>query len=302
MQDILDWLSANQHRSSSKSNYLSIWRHFNNFLIKLDKMPKNWEMHTSLFCAHLVEQGIKSTTLRSYISAIKQTLSIIKYNWDNSLIMVNSITRACKLHNDTMITRFPINIGLLETLLFELDRFYSHSQPYLNIMFRALFLVAYYGLMRIGELALGDHSIKAKDIHIGCNKNKILLVLYSSKTHGKESNPQQIKISLIQMAGAIPRHYCPFTAITEYMGIRGKYLSDSENLFILTDRSPVKPDTVCHLLCQLLSKIGLNPALYNCQSFRISRASDLVKFGINIETIKHLGCRKSNAVYRYLKY
>ena len=57
------------------------------------------------------------------------------------------------------------------------------EQPYLLVLYEAIFCLAYYGLMRIGELTEGDHPIKAKDIHIGVNKDKILLVLYTSKTH-----------------------------------------------------------------------------------------------------------------------
>ena len=50
-------------------------------------------------------------------------------------------------------------------------------------------------MFRIGELAMGVHSIRAKDVHISSNKNKILIVLYTSKTHGEESPPQKIKLT-----------------------------------------------------------------------------------------------------------
>ena len=56
-------------------------------------------------------------------------------------------------------------------------------------MFCALFAMAYYGLMRIGELTAGEHQVKAKEIHMGQNRNKLLIVLHSSKTHGAESVP-----------------------------------------------------------------------------------------------------------------
>ena len=39
-------------------------------------------------------------------------------------------------------------------------------------------------MFRIGELTVGEqgsvHTVKAKDMHIAMNKNKIMLVLYSS--------------------------------------------------------------------------------------------------------------------------
>ena len=53
----------------------------------------------------------------------------------------------------------------------------------------------YYGLMRVGEVSQGDHPVKARDIHAATNKDKILVILRSSKTHGKSTYPQKIKIT-----------------------------------------------------------------------------------------------------------
>ena len=133
MEHILEKLKANQHRSSTKATYLAIWRHFNSFLVKLDHRPKAWEDRTTLFCAYLVDKGTKSTTIRSYISAIKHIVVTDKYKWDDERVMVNVISNACKLANDIVTIRFPIHIGLLETLIFELKRVYATTQPYLYI-------------------------------------------------------------------------------------------------------------------------------------------------------------------------
>ena len=61
-------------------------------------------------------------------------------------------------------------------------------------MYQAVFSLAYYGMMRVGELTYSQHCLKAGDLHVAHNKNKILVVLYTSKTHGLESRPQKIKI------------------------------------------------------------------------------------------------------------
>ena len=54
-------------------------------------------------------------------------------------------------------------LGLLETLLFKLNRFFGSDQPYLEELYKALFALAYYGLMRISEITLGEHTLKTKD-------------------------------------------------------------------------------------------------------------------------------------------
>ena len=56
-------------------------------------------------------------------------------------------------------------------------------------------MAAYFGLLRLGELTADPHAILAKNVHLGENKNKILFILESSKTHGKDKKPQLVKIS-----------------------------------------------------------------------------------------------------------
>ena len=114
------------------------------------------------------------------------------YEWNNNILLLNTITKACKVTNDQYRERLPIKRHLLEVILFELGRIFS-MQPYLLITHRTLFVLAYYGLFRIGELSKGDHPIKACDVHVAVNKLKILIYLRSSKTHGLESPPQKIK-------------------------------------------------------------------------------------------------------------
>ena len=61
-----------QNRPSMSQNYLSVWRQFNKFVIKLDIKPQTWEEKVSLFLAQLVDSGAQSSTIKSYVSAIKE--------------------------------------------------------------------------------------------------------------------------------------------------------------------------------------------------------------------------------------
>ena len=77
---------------------------------------------------------------------------------------------------------------MIEILLFESERYFGgeKNQPYLETLYKVMICLAYYGMMRVGEITIGDHTLKAQNIHIGDNKDKILIVLYTSKTHEKE--------------------------------------------------------------------------------------------------------------------
>ena len=137
---------------------------------------------------------MQSASIKSYVSAIKNTLMMDGYKWNDNLVLVRSLAKTCRIINDRVCTRLPIHCRLLEMLLFEMQRYLAEdNQWYLEIMYKALFALSYYGLMWIGEVTKSPHVVKAKDVHVAINQGKILLVLHSSKTHNKESRPQKIK-------------------------------------------------------------------------------------------------------------
>ena len=96
MKLIIEQLKSTQNRESTKKNYLSIWRKFNEFIICLDVKPITWEERASLFGASLVEKGVQSSTLKSYMSAIKRVLTDNGYSWDNNKLMLPVLTKVAK--------------------------------------------------------------------------------------------------------------------------------------------------------------------------------------------------------------
>ena len=127
MESIVEKLMMLQHRSSTARNYLSIWRQFNKFVLSLDRRPKLWEDRTTLFVGYLIDTGMQSSTVKSYVSAIKKTLVLDGYKWDNSLVLIRSLAKACRIINDKVKTRLPIHCGLLEMILFEIQRIYTET-------------------------------------------------------------------------------------------------------------------------------------------------------------------------------
>ena len=225
MERIVNRLMMTQHRDSTAKTYLSVWRQFNKFIIELDVKPTLWEDRTTLFIGYLIDKGMQSSSVKSYVSAIKKTLIMDNYEWDDNLVLVRSLAKACQIINDSVRTRLPIHCGLLEMILFEVQRhFSSHNQVYLEILYKTLFALSYYGLMRIGEVTCSPHVLKAKNVHMATNKDKLLLLLYSSKTHNKGSRPQKIKITSNRNEKSghyVHRYFCPFTLMRQYMNLRG---------------------------------------------------------------------------------
>ena len=89
-------------------------------------------------------------------------------------------------------------------------------------------------MFRIGEVTASDHIVKAKDVHIAVNKDKLLFILRTSKTHSKGTKPQIIKIEgirrtndsgirdLVRNSNTAPL-ICPFQLLKEYLAIRPSY-------------------------------------------------------------------------------
>ena len=303
LNNIIEKLWRNRHRNSTYNKYFSIWQHLNKFVIQLDSKPKSWEHKTILFFAYLIDRRAQSGTIKSYVSAIKSMLADDDYEWDNNFTLISTLTSACRLKNDTVKTRLPIKCKLLELLLFEIDRSYA-EQPYLCILYKTILATGYYRLFRVGELVVSEHdnhTIRARNVHIAQNKFKVLIILYSSKTHSHESRPQKIKITSKLESHNAQTFYCPFSLIWNYLNYRGGYEKDNEYFFIFRDGSKIMHWHVRQLIRSMLQKINIDPTLYDTQSLRIGRVTDMLNYGYSIENIRRAGCWKSNTVFKYLR-
>ena len=187
IRNIIEKLRNECYRDSTRETYYRIRKVFNKFIVRLDDKPRNWEDRLVLFTAHLISCNLKSTSVRSYISAIKGVLAENQIQISEDTYLLSSLTRACKLKKDTVVTRLPIRKDMLFLILKEVEKYFG-TQPYLMKLHKAMLSSAYFGLLRIGEITCSPHAILAQNVHMGINKNKVLFVLNTSKTHTKGSN------------------------------------------------------------------------------------------------------------------
>ena len=186
---IVDMLKNHCHRDSIKTMYYQIWKQLNYFILRLDRRPGSWEKCIVLFIGHLINNNRQSATIKSYLSAIRAVLKIDGVKLNEDLFLITSLTKACKLTNDRIHMRRPIDKDMLALIVNQTKMHFegrsSNQQPFLSLLYRTLFTVAYFGLFRVGELTQGSHPVLAKDVHISFNKKKLLFILHSSKTQKK---------------------------------------------------------------------------------------------------------------------
>ena len=168
-----------------------------------------------------------------------------------------------------------------------------------------MFVTSYFGMLRVGEIAQSQHVIKARDVQIGDNKKKIRIILRSSKTHWVSDPPQIVTLMAHPCEATIrtddQESCCPFTLLRQYLAVHKSYKMDSEPFFVFTDRTPIGPEQYRKTLKLCLSLAGFIKENYDTHSMRAGCSCDLLKMGVLVETIKKLGCWKSNAVFKYLR-
>ena len=156
--------------------------------------------------------------------------------------------------------------------------------------------------MRVGELTLSEHIMKGVNVHVALTKKKILIVLYSSKTHTSAVRPQIIRITSIssQIALSHRQHFCPFKGLSQYLQLRDKVGSNDEPFFVFRNGSAVMPQHVNTVLSTALICLGLDSKNYGMHSLCIGRATDMIKFHYSLEQVKRAGRWRSNIVYKYI--
>ena len=117
IENIVDRLRNQRHRGCTQRNYYAIWKLFNKFFIRLDRKPPTLGERLTLFVAYLIENKKQSGTVKSYVSAIRAVLQINNIKFQEDEFLLTSLTKACKLNNDTVKTHLPIRKGLLHILL-----------------------------------------------------------------------------------------------------------------------------------------------------------------------------------------
>ena len=144
VQAVVDKLSMERYRDSTRQTYYHIWKLFNQFFLKLDDKLQSWSDRLVLFTGFLVDSQLQSTMVKTYISTIKGILIEIGVRLNPDKFLLTSLTKACRLKNDVAVQRYAIRKGMLKMILDEVDKMYKQKriqQPYLNRLFKTVYVL-----------------------------------------------------------------------------------------------------------------------------------------------------------------
>jgi hypothetical protein len=233
----------------------------------------------------------------SYVSAIGYAHKMKGFADPSKAFLIRKLLTAVGRQKSSDI-RLPITRHVLHELVGSLV--HTNSSAWQRTLFKAMFLVAFYGFFRLGELAtkgaLSTHVVlQYSDImflsHQGVvQKVKITISHYK---HNATNRPCEIVIDRQS-----DESFCPVQAILDYCRIRG---SQPGSLFCFADMKVVTITTFNIELRRSLTFCGLDSGRYKSHSFRIGAASYAAEKGLSDAQIRSLGRWKSEAFKLYIR-
>lgn len=233
-------------------------------------IPDKWEEKMVLYATFLADNNYDEGTINSYMSAIRFQLQQDGEHLSEDKFLLESIIRSTRYKNKEKRQRLGISEHMLHKLLDQVDLQF-HSQPYLTALYKAMFVLAFYCLLRVSELTSGRHPILARNVIAAKNKLKIQITLNSSKTHTRAQNKQVIRFpdpdEEEDCFKWLNTKYCPFTIVEKYMSMREDIADDREQFFIFKDNIPIKEGNFRGVLKKLLINANFNADQFNTHSF-----------------------------------
>ena len=236
-----------------------------------------------------------TTTILSYLSAIGFVHKMrglhdpVKTFIIQKLLTSISRQRSCDV-------RLPISKPILHDLVNSLeDTNFSAAQ---RILFSTMFLMAFYGFFRIGELAaksVCSSVVQYDNLRLLTSAGKI----HSAKItirhfkHNTSNRPYDIVIT-----GDVSSPFCPVASLLQYCKIRG---DQPGPLFCHSDNRAISVNQFNSELRRCLAFCGLDPQCYKSHSFHIGVACLAAEKGFSDAQIRALGRWKSDAFKLYIR-
>eukprot|EP00457_Paulinella_chromatophora_P007126 gb/GEZN01007146.1/.p1 GENE.gb/GEZN01007146.1/~~gb/GEZN01007146.1/.p1 ORF type:complete len:332 (+),score=37.90 gb/GEZN01007146.1/:161-1156(+) len=246
-------------------------------------------------------QGVSAVTISGYVSAVRSLcvglgLPISSF----SDARVRRVMRAIKrLRSRARRSRLPIIIPLATRMLQLLPL--GPSSSLLVVMLAAVITTGIYGLLRSGEMVAKPHSASAplRRCHVTWDAASpsmwVDLFIEASKTDICREGATTVRLHRNDTIT------CPVSNLWRaWVAAPNKLMSAS--LFQSEDGSPLSYSWLQSSLRDLISALGLDPALYGTHSLRIGGATSLAMLGnVSVDVIKHIGRWKSLSYQLYVR-
>ena len=248
------------------------------------------------FIAFQSEAGYKGSSIQTQISGITFLQRIMGFENLADNFLVKKLLVSAHKTAQSPDKRLPITIPILRSLLLSLPQVVG--TPFEVKLYKAMFLLAFFALLRVGEMATTKYGkaniLQLHNIEI-LWANALVKGIRIHMQHHKHSKSVPTPLE-IQTGKDI--HICPVQALYNYMSIRG---GKAGPLFLNEQKCPVSAAHFTATLHNCVKVISLDTNRYTPHSFRIGGASFAHENNFNDVQLRRLGRWHSTAYLRYIR-
>ncbi|XP_063967563.1 uncharacterized protein LOC135157047 [Lytechinus pictus] len=248
------------------------------------------------FIAYLSWNGYAGATISTYISGLAFTMQTLGWPDVTDAFVIRRLVDGCRRKNARRDTRCPITLPILKSILNSLTHVCVNT--YDLALFRAAFLIAFFGFLRVGEFTSRSRHepvpLSEKDVIIQGmgNQAKLRIVIARSKTD------QTGRGCSILIPQNVVSYLCPLRAVNDYLALRS---SVGSAFFRHFDSSPLTRHQFGQVLKRAISFCGLPVAHFSSHSFRIGAATSAAMAGVPDVCIQNMGRWASNTHRLYIR-
>ena len=251
-------------------------------------------MSLALFVTELAQEGLKFNTIQGILCGISYIHQLYEQPNPVHAFMIRKLIFGIKRSQPQESSPWkPISYPLLCDLIQAMQGIMSE---YDLAMYSAAFATAYFGCMRVGEVAVSTEIAHVAVInHLALEwdaNDQPSCRLYMPSF--KSSNGRKVTLRLRRHPGPA----CPVLWLSRFLLQRG---TTGIHLFRHQSGSPLTAKQVNETLSMLLQRLGHNASNYGAHSFRIGRCTDLVAMGYTDAQVRAYGRWASDAFRLYVR-
>ena len=291
-------LLASAFEPTTVKQYKHAWDNFSKFVnVTLGTqliLPLDGKT-VGLYVSHLHSLGLQSSTIRTHLSAISYYHKIRDVYDPTQCFLVNKLMASVQKQAQSVDQRLPVSHSLLQKLIQALHSVASNQGDI--YLYSAMFSLAYYACLRIGEVAVSTNTRNTLSIHqiTKVFKKGSVCAIRVYFERFKHSNSETPVLEIPKQSDTT----CPVFHLERYVAIRP--INNINTLFLTSQGSPVTRAKFLAIFHKCISYHSLDTSRYNTHSFWIGRCTDLVLQGFSNDKIKKIGRWKSNAYLRYVR-
>ena len=283
---------------STKSAYQNAVRHYQRFHATYHTTQAFLPISVhklAQFIAVSHESGLKPASITSFISALTYLHRINGFKNPAKSFVIQKLLHSIRKGNQ-LDRRQGITLTILKSFTSSLDR-HIHN-VYKRQLFKTMFLVAFFALLRIGEITYTElghaNIIQRENVSLSFKNSKVDRATIKMKSF-KHSQGDSAVIVLHKTKN---KTICPVRALYKYFAL-DKAISGP--LFRNKNGNPVSARFFRSLLRRCVLDNDLDPKLYTAHSFRIGGATFAHDNNLSNTQIQHLGRWRSQAFIKYIR-